>query len=173
MNYSGIKKEDITNGEGIRTSLYVSGCTHRCKGCFNPETWSYKYGEEYTEEVEEDILSSIESKYIQGLSLLGGEPLDPLNQEAVLGLLRKKRERSPEKTVWCYTGYTYPKDLEKGGVAYIEGVTEELLGEIDVLVDGKFEEDQKDITLRFRGSKNQRVLEKDGEGRKERNYGDK
>ncbi|MBD5461166.1 MAG: anaerobic ribonucleoside-triphosphate reductase activating protein [Lachnospiraceae bacterium] len=164
MKYANIKYCDIANGLGVRTSLFVSGCTHRCQGCFNREAWDFEYGEEFTEEIEEEILRSCEPSYISGLSLLGGEPMEPVNQRGLLSLARKFRERYPNKNIWCYTGYTYEADLlDPEGHAHCE-VTEELLGYIDILVDGEFEQAQYDISLKFRGSRNQRILRIHEEG---------
>ncbi len=158
MNYGAIKKHDIANGPGVRVSLFVSGCRHHCKGCFQPETWSFTYGSSYTEEVQEEILKALEPSYIVGLTLLGGEPMEPENQPVVLGLLRAVKKLFPKKNIWCYSGYTYEADLMPGGVVYTE-YTEEILGMLDVLVDGEFIEEQKNITLRFRGSENQRLID--------------
>ena len=158
MNFATIKKYDIANGVGVRVSLFVSGCTHRCKGCFNAEAWDFAYGEPYTQETEREILDAVDKSYIAGLSLLGGEPFEPQNQRALLPLLRAFRARFPQKTVWCYTGYTLDTDLVPGGRAYCEA-TEEMLAGIDVLVDGEFVEEKKDLKLRFRGSSNQNVID--------------
>ncbi len=164
MKYAEIKYYDIANGLGVRTSLFVSGCTHRCKGCFNEVAWDFDYGEEFTEETIETILKSCEPSYVTGLSLLGGEPMEPSNQRALLPLLLRFRERYPKKDVWCYTGYTYETDLlDAAGRAHCE-VTDELLKGIDILVDGAFEQDLYDISLKFRGSSNQRVLQIHKEG---------
>ena len=158
MNYANIKKYDVANGVGVRVSLFVSGCTHHCKGCFNAEAWDFAYGQPYTEATEEEILTALSHEYIAGLSLLGGEPFEPQNQRALLPLLRKFRERYPQKSVWCYTGYTLDADLVPGGRAYCEA-TDEMLAGIDVLVDGEFVEEKKDLKLRFRGSSNQRIID--------------
>lgn len=158
MNFATIKKYDVANGPGVRVSLFVSGCTHRCKGCFNAEAWDFDYGQPYTAKTEEEILSALDHSYIAGLSLLGGEPFDPRNQEAVCGLLKKVRARFPQKDVWCYTGYTLDKDLKEGGAAYTP-FTKDMLESIDVIVDGEFVEALKDIKLRFRGSSNQRIID--------------
>lgn len=158
MHYGKIKECDIADGPGVRVSLFVSGCRHHCKGCFNPETWDFKYGQPYTEETEDEVLRALEPEYIQGFSLLGGEPFEPENQGVLTGLLRRIKERYPEKDVWCYSGYLYDVDLAKGGKAYTE-VTDEMLSYIDVLVDGEFVEELKDVTLVFRGSSNQRIIE--------------
>ena len=158
MNFATIKKYDVANGPGVRVSLFVSGCPHRCKGCFNAEAWDFDYGQPYTAKTEEEILSALNHSYIAGLSLLGGEPFDPRNQETVCGLLKKVRARFPQKDVWCYTGYTLDKDLKEGGAAYTP-FTKDMLESIDVIVDGEFVEALKDIKLRFRGSSNQRIID--------------
>lgn len=158
MNYAAIKKTDTANGPGIRVSLFVSGCTHHCKGCFNSETWDFKYGEPYTDEVQEEILDALGKSYISGLSLLGGEPMEPANRPTVLALVKEARRRYPQKDIWCYTGYTFEKDLL---VWMKEGKTEvaELLEYMDVLVDGEFVEEKKNLRLPFRGSENQRLID--------------
>ena len=158
MFYANIKKYDVANGVGVRVSLFVSGCTHRCKGCFNAEAWDFSYGKPYTEETEEEILGALDKDYIAGLSLLGGEPFEPQNQRALVPLLRKFRERYPQKDAWCYSGYTFDTDLRPGGRAHCE-VTDEMLSLLDILVDGEFVEGLKDLKLRFRGSANQRIID--------------
>ena len=158
MNYGTIKNCDIANGPGVRVSLFVSGCRHHCKCCFNPETWDFSYGRPFTEETADEIISLLKPAYIQGFSLLGGEPFEPENQPELAKFLRRIRETYPEKDIWCYTGYLYDVDLAEGGKVYTE-VTDEMLGCIDVLVDGEFIEAEKDLTLVFRGSRNQRILE--------------
>lgn len=158
MNYANIKKYDIADGPGVRVSLFVSGCRHHCKGCFNYEAWDFEYGRPYTAETEAEILEALKPGYIAGLTLLGGEPFEPENQVELVTLLRKVRETYPEKSIWSYTGYVYDKDLVPGGRAYTD-VTDEMLSYLDVLVDGPFVEELKDITLQFRGSSNQRILE--------------
>ena len=157
MNYGAIKYCDIANGIGIRTVLFVSGCTHRCKGCFQPETWDFAYGQPYTEDTERQILDSLAPSYIHGLTLLGGEPMEPDNQRALLPLLRRVKAEYPTKTVWCYSGYTY-EELTGVSRARCE-VTDEMLSLIDVLVDGEFVLEKKNISLRFRGSENQRLID--------------
>ena len=157
MNYATIKFYDVANGTGVRVSLFVSGCRHHCKGCFNAETWDFCYGEPYTQETEDSIIDGLKPDYITGLSLLGGEPFEPENQPALTALLRRVKTQLPEKTVWCYTGYTYGTDLAEGGSVFTD-VTREMLSYIDILVDGEFIEEQRDLTLRFRGSRNQRIL---------------
>lgn len=158
MKYGEIKNYDIANGEGVRVTLFVSGCTHHCKGCFNPETWDFNFGKPFTMEVEAKLLEDLSPAYISGLTLLGGEPFEPVNQRALLPFLKKVKETYPEKTIWAFSGYTFDTDLVEGGKAYCE-CTEEILGMLDVLIDGEFMEDLKDITLVFRGSSNQRVID--------------
>lgn len=158
MNYATIKYCDIANGPGVRTSLFVSGCTHHCRNCFNAEAWDFNYGKPFTEEVIQDILKSCGPQYVAGLSLLGGEPMEPVNQRGLVILVRHFKKLFPEKTVWCYTGYTYETDLRKNGKVFTE-VTDELLSLTDVLVDGEFIQEQYDISLRFRGSGNQRLID--------------
>ena len=158
MNYSLIKWRDIADGPGIRVSLFVSGCRHHCKGCFNAETWSFTAGQPYTEAVQESILKGMEKPYILGLTLLGGEPFEPENQPQVLALCRRVRERFPEKTIWCYSGYTLETDMLAGKLGPRD-ITMELLSLLDVLVDGEFHEAEKNPQLRFRGSENQRIID--------------
>lgn len=158
MNYASIKDCDIANGPGVRVTLFVSGCTHHCKGCFNEQTWDFGFGLPYTEETEEAILAALAPGYIAGLTLLGGEPFEPDNQRALLPLLRKLRERMPHKTVWCYSGYLFDKELLSESRARCE-VTDEMLSYLNVLVDGRFVEAQKSLMLKFRGSANQRIID--------------
>lgn len=158
MNYATVKTHDVANGPGVRVSLFVSGCSHHCKNCFNEEAWDYQYGEPYTPAVEQRILDALAPDYITGLSLLGGEPMDPRNQETVCALVRRVRETYPNKTIWCYSGYTLDEQLLAGKVGDPQTVRE-LLSMLDVLVDGRFVEEQKDLTLRFRGSANQRLID--------------
>lgn len=158
MNYGNIKYYDIANGEGVRTSLFVSGCTHHCKNCFNPETWDFRYGKPFTKQVEDEIIKSLEPDYINGLTLLGGEPMEKANQRALLPFLKRVRERYPQKTIWCYSGYLFDSELLNESRARCE-VTDQMLSLIDILVDGEFKEEQKDITLRFKGSANQRIID--------------
>ena len=158
MNYSAIRTCDVANGPGVRVSLFVSGCRHRCKGCFNPDTWDFAAGEPWTDAEQEKVLSACEPVWIQGLSLLGGEPFEPVNQRALVPLLRAFRARFPKKDVWAWTGCVYERELLKESPWRCE-VTDEMLSLIDTLVDGPFIEAQKNITLRFRGSSNQRILE--------------
>ena len=159
MNYCNIKKFDIANGEGVRTTLFVSGCTNRCEGCFQPETWDFNYGNELTKEVEDDIIASLEPYYVNGLTLLGGEPFEPKNQPALTAFLRRVRAAYPNKNIWCFTGFTLDKELTKEGAYPRTEFTDEMLSMIDVLVDGRFVNSLKDISLRFRGSSNQRVID--------------
>lgn len=160
MNYATIKWTDIANGEGVRISLFVSGCTRRCKNCFNAVAWDFAYGEPFDEVVQERILKGLEADYISGLTLLGGEPLEPQNQRALLPFVREVKKRVPQKTIWCYTGNVFDpatgllKEADKN-----TEVTEKLISLFDVLVDGEFIEAQKNIRLKFRGSSNQRVLD--------------
>lgn len=158
MYYGNIKKRDIADGLGVRVTLFVSGCTHRCKGCFQAETWDFHYGKPYTKAVEEQLLLLLRPDFVDGLTLLGGEPMEPVNQRELVGLLRRVRAELPDKNVWCYTGYTLERDLLKDSRARCE-VTDEMLSLIDVLVDGEFIEAQKNISLAFRGSANQRVID--------------
>ena len=156
MYYAEIKYFDVANGPGIRVSLFVSGCPHACPGCFNEIAWNYRYGAPFTEEVEEELLSALSREEIQGLSLLGGEPLVPVNLHGLLPFLRKVKARFPKKDIWCYSGYTYEELLSREGEEKKE--VEELFSYIAVLVDGRFIEAEKDITLLFRGSRNQRLI---------------
>ncbi len=158
MYYGNIKNTDIANGEGVRVTLFVSGCTHHCKNCFNPETWNFCYGKPFTKEVEDQILDMLEPNYIKGLTLLGGEPMEPQNQDALLKLVKRVRERYGDtKNIWCYTGYVFDKDLIHESRARCEH-TDEFLKNIDVLVDGPFIEELKNLSLKFRGSSNQRII---------------
>ena len=157
MNYSAIKKCDIANGVGVRTVLFVSGCTHHCKGCFQPETWSFDYGERYTKETEDEIIESLKPDYVDGITLLGGEPFEPENQRELVKLLRRIKKELPQKTVWSFSGYTY-EELTGDSRAVCE-VTNEMLSMLDVLVDGEFIEAKRNISLRFRGSENQRLID--------------
>ncbi len=187
MNYGNIKFNDIANGEGVRTSLFVSGCTHHCKNCFNPETWDFNYGKPFTKEVEDEILKSLEPEHINGLTLLGGEPMEPANQQVLLPFVKRVKQKFPNKTIWCYSGYLFDKELLCENLEYADGkthktaephlvemfingkkqmvsrahtpITKEFLSYIDILVDGEFVQDLKDITLRFKGSSNQRVID--------------
>ena len=158
MNYADIKKIDVANGTGVRVSIFVSGCRHHCKGCFNEIAWNFKYGKEFTEETINSILKDLDHEYISGLSLLGGEPLEPENQKGLLPLVKKVKEKFPEKNIWSYTGFDFEKDVMEKMYKESE-TTRELLSYLDVIVDGKFEEDKMDKTLKFRGSKNQRIID--------------
>lgn len=158
MNYAAIKRRDIANGPGVRVSLFVSGCTHHCKGCFNQEAQDFCYGNPFTPEVEDAILEDLAPYYVSGLTLLGGEPFEPDNQRALLPFLKRVRERFPEKNIWAFSGYVYDTQLLQESRGRCE-VTDEMLSLIDVLVDGPFVEEQKDITLLFRGSANQRLID--------------
>ena len=160
MYYGNIKKNDIANGEGIRTTLFVSGCRNRCEGCFQPQTWAFDYGQPFDEEAKKYIFDSFSNPVVRGLTVLGGEPMEPENQQELLPFLREFKERFPDKTVWIYTGNLYeeltgiypshPKHLE---------ITNELLSLVDILVDGRFEKDKARLGLRFRGSENQRIID--------------
>ena len=158
MYYGNIKKSDIANGPGVRVSLFVSGCTHHCKGCFNEETWNFKYGEPFTEKTEEQILKLLEPSYVSGLTVLGGEPMEYVNQKELLPFLKKVKENYPKKTIWCYTGFVLEDELLREGSHPRCEVTDEMLSLLDVLVDGRFVEALKDISLPFRGSSNQRII---------------
>lgn len=152
MNYAALKKFDIANGPGVRVSLFVSGCRHRCKNCFNSEAWDFSYGKPFTAEVENEILTELGKDYIMGLSLLGGEPFEPENRAALTELLEKSKRKYPEKPVWCYTGFQFEELLK-------QETAKKMLGYIDVLVDGKFVEELKSADLIFRGSSNQRIID--------------
>ena len=157
MNYATIKNLDIANGPGLRVSLFVSGCTHHCKGCFNPEAWDFNYGKPFDEDAENEIFKLLENEHIRGLSLLGGEPFEPANQADLLPFLRRFKAKFPNKDLWCYSGYNFEKDMLTGNLGPWE-ITEEMLSYIDVLVDGEFVLELKNPNLRFRGSANQRVI---------------
>lgn len=157
MNYADIKNCDVANGPGVRVSLFVSGCTHHCKECFNPETWDFDFGEVFTPMEETRVLEYLKPDYIKGLSLLGGEPLEHVNQQGLLPLVKKVKETYPNKTIWCYTGYDFEKDILGRMVTQWEE-TKELLSYIDVIVDGEFMIDKKDLGLVFKGSSNQRTI---------------
>ena len=158
MNFGEIKNCDIADGQGVRVTLFVSGCTNHCEGCFQPQTWDFDFGKPFTRETEDELLTMLAPSYINGLTLLGGEPMEPQNQRALLPFVRRVRETYPDKTVWCDSGFTLEELLTDGSHPRCE-VTDELLSMIDVLVDGKVILAQKDISLRFRGSRNQRVLD--------------
>ena len=157
MNFATIKKRDIANGPGVRVSLFVSGCTHRCEGCFNEIAWDFSYGAPFTDAVENELLEALSPDFIAGITLLGGEPFEPENQRALLPFLKRVREAFPQKTVWCYSGYTL-EQLQGESRARCE-VTDEMLSILDVLVDGRFVLAKKNIRLRFRGSENQRLID--------------
>lgn len=155
MNYCSIKWNDVANGTGVRVSLFVSGCPHHCPHCFNPETWDYQAGVPFTSDIEDSILNTLQKNYITGLSLLGGEPLAPNNQEAIINFLKRVRHTCPDKNIWCYTGY-YFEDLLLGMVG---DFSREILDDIHILVDGPYEEEKKNLGLVFRGSENQRLID--------------
>lgn len=157
MNYATIKWYDISNGPGVRVSLYVSGCRNHCKNCFNPETWDFNYGEPFTEEIEDKIIEGLKPDYIKGFTLLGGDPFEPENQKVLAPFLEKLRVVYPEKSFWAFTGYDYEKDLLTGKLGGVDTVMR-MLGCLDVLVDGRFVENLKDLNLKFRGSSNQRII---------------
>ena len=160
MNYATIKWTDIANGEGVRISLFVSGCTHRCRNCFNEVAWDFTYGDLFDETVENKIIQELASNYIAGVSLLGGEPLEPQNQKALYPFIKKVTNAYPDKTVWCYTGFVF--DEKSGLLKETQKNTEwtkELISMFDVLVDGAYIEELKDVRLKFRGSSNQRVID--------------
>ena len=160
MHYATIKWTDIANGEGVRISLFVSGCTHRCKNCFNEIAWDFSYGNPFDEKVQEQILKELGSSFIAGLSLLGGEPLEPQNQRALYPFVKAVREKYPQKSIWCYTGFVFDeKTGELKESAKNTEVTKPLIAMFDVLVDGPFIEEQKNIRLKFRGSENQRIID--------------
>ena len=158
MHYANIKNCDIANGPGVRVSLFVSGCTHHCKGCFNQVAWDFGYGQPFTRQTIDQILSMLAPDYIQGLTLLGGEPFEPENQGPVVELLRQVREKYPQKTIWAFSGYLFDRDLAPGRIGD-PATVREYLGHLDVLVDGPFIEVEKDLSLRFRGSRNQRLID--------------
>lgn len=158
MHYGEIKNCDIANGIGVRVSLFVSGCTNHCEGCFQLETWDFNYGNDFTEETENRILEMLTPDYICGLTVLGGEPFEPENQRVLVDFLRKVRRKYPEKSIWCFTGFTLEMLETEGTHCHCE-VTEEMLSLIDVLVDGRFDKNKKNISLRFRGSENQRLID--------------
>lgn len=158
MNYGEIKKTDIANGEGVRVSLFVSGCRRHCKNCFNKVTWDFGYGKPFTEETQNELLEALAPDHIAGLTLLGGDPMEPENQRALLPFVKRVRRELPQKTIWCYTGYTFREGALEEQETNCE-VTKELISLLDVLVDGRFIEELKDIRLVFRGSSNQRVID--------------
>lgn len=159
MNYCNIKPRDIADGVGVRVTLFVSGCTHHCKNCFQPETWSFDYGEPFTPEAEDKLMEELTPYFIDGLTLLGGEPFEPVNQRGLLPFLKRVKAALPEKTIWCYSGYTWEELTGQVESRARCECTDELLSLLDVLVDGEFVEELHDITLRFRGSSNQRLID--------------
>jgi anaerobic ribonucleoside-triphosphate reductase activating protein len=158
MNYADIKQYDVANGIGVRVSLFVSGCTHHCKDCFNQEAWDFNYGRPFTQMEENDIITYLKPEYVAGLSLLGGEPMETSNQEGLLPLLRRVREEYPEKTIWCYTGYLFDRDIMEHMYPQSD-TTREMISYIDILVDGEFETERKNLKVNFRGSDNQRIID--------------
>lgn len=158
MYYGNIKNCDVADGEGVRVTLFVSGCTNRCPGCFQPQTWDFQYGQPFTKETEDHILDLLAPDYINGLTLLGGEPFEPDNQRTLLPFVKRVREKYPNKTIWAFSGFTLDKLLEPESHPNCE-VTRELLSLIDVLVDGPFVQEKKNLALRFRGSENQRLID--------------
>lgn len=158
MNFATIKNCDIANGPGVRVSLFVSGCTHRCKGCFNEVAWDFDYGEPFTQQTVDAILEMLEPDYIKGLTLLGGEPFEPQNQPAIVELLRQVKAQHPDKSIWAFSGYLFDRDILPGKLGD-PAVTREFLSYLDVLVDGPFVETKKNLSLRFRGSENQRLID--------------
>lgn len=159
MNVAEIKTNDIANGEGVRTSLFVSGCRHHCPDCFNEIAWDFSYGKPWSEETEQEILDSMAPPWIAGLSLLGGEPFEPENQKELLKLLKDFKNRYPQKNVWCYSGFTFEEITGKKASRAFTDISIEMLKYIDILVDGKFNKELKNIMLKFRGSENQRVID--------------
>ena len=157
MNYATIKSRDIANGPGVRVSLFVSGCTHRCPGCFNEEAWDFNFGQPFTQEVIDRILEDLSPSFVKGLTLLGGEPFDPRNQPAIVELLRQVKAKYPEKSIWAFSGYLFDRDILPGKLGD-PAITREYLSYLDVLVDGPFVQARKNLTLRFRGSENQRLI---------------
>lgn len=158
MRYGNIKFVDSSNGDGVRVSLFVSGCRNHCKGCFNEDTWDFEYGEEFTPIQENEIIEACKKSYISGLTILGGEPMEEENQRVLLPFIEKFKQECPDKTLWLYSGYVLERDLKQSGRKYLEGITDKILSYVDVMVDGPFILEQKDLTLKFRGSKNQRLL---------------
>lgn len=159
MYYGELKKCDIANGIGVRVTLFVSGCTNRCPGCFQPQTWDFRYGKPFTDETKEETFAELDKSYVDGLTLLGGEPFEPENQRTLLPLLREVRQKYPGKTVWCFTGFRLDDELLCQGSHPRCEATDDMLACIDVLVDGRFREELKDISLQFRGSRNQRIID--------------
>ena len=158
MNYAGLKKTDVANGTGIRVTLFVSGCTHACKNCFNEEAWDFNYGEKYTKKIEDEVISALDKPYIKGLTLLGGEPMHPNNQEEVAKLVERVKKEFPEKDIWLFTGFDFNKDILNKMYKFIP-TTKKIIDNIDVLVDGKFVDELKNVKQYFRGSENQRIID--------------
>lgn len=158
MNVAAIKKNDIANGVGVRVSLFVSGCRHRCKNCFNKEAWDFNFGEKFTAETMEEIMSALDKDFVSGLTILGGEPFEDENLDGVLSVVKECRSRFPQKNIWCYTGFDFVSDFLNGSGERHQKITD-ILGYIDVLVDGKFIEEKKDLSLLFRGSSNQNIID--------------
>ena len=158
MHVGEVMTAAVANGEGMRVSVFVSGCRNHCKGCFQPQTWDFNYGREYTPEIEQFIIDELSKSYYDGITILGGDPMEPENQEPVLRLLRRIKKELSDKNVWVYTGYVYDRDLVPGGKRFVDGVTRELLESIDILIDGRFVEELKNLMLNFRGSGNQRII---------------
>lgn len=161
MKYGNIKWIDSADGEGVRVSLFVSGCRNHCKGCFNEATWDFDYGEEFTPIQENEIIEACKKSYISGLTILGGEPMEEENQMTLLPFIEKFKQECPDKTLWLYSGYVLDKDLKPSGRKYVQGITNKIIDYVDVMIDGPFILEQKDLTLAFRGSKNQRILRKE------------
>lgn len=159
MNYAEIKTNDIANGEGVRTSLFVSGCRHHCPDCFNYMTWDFAYGNPFTDEIKEKIFTATEPKWVAGLSILGGEPFEPENQGALLEFLKEFKEKFSQKNIWCYSGFTFEEITGKENSRAFTPISAELLSMIDILVDGRFMKEKKNIRLKFRGSENQRIID--------------
>lgn len=158
MNYADIKRIDVANGPGVRVSLFVSGCTHHCKGCFNEVTWDFEYGNPFTEKEIDQIIEYLDHEYIKGLTILGGEPFEHVNQIGLLPLLRRVREKYPEKSIWCFSGYLFDQEIV-GEMVQKWDETREMLSYLDVIVDGRFVEERKNLSVRFRGSDNQRIIQ--------------
>lgn len=160
MNYSNIHYIDTANGDGVRVCLFVSGCRNHCEGCFSPMTWDFNYGKPFTEIEENEIIEFCKNEYISGLTILGGDPFEKENQEGLINFIKKYKSECNGKTLWMYTGYIYDKDLKYGQRQYIDQITDKILEDVDVLVDGPFILKERNITLKFRGSNNQRLLTK-------------
>ena len=158
MHYGAIKNHDVANGAGVRVSLFVSGCRNHCKGCFQPETWAFDYGEEFTSETEDEIIRLIEPSFITGLTILGGDPFEPENQRVLLPFIKRVKNTYKDKDIWMYSGYTI-EELTGGNPHCAIDVTADILRNIDVLIDGRFVESKRNLTLQFRGSSNQRIID--------------